>query len=126
MILEHVKFSFLIKEVLKTVEEAITSEEEEQWKKAMDKEMENLRTMGTWVLQGLPDDWKTIGCKWVFIWKKDDAGNIIQYKARLVAQGFSQKPGTDYDNDGTFAPIMQFEKYLLMPLLTNYTSSNSM
>ena len=56
MILEHVKFSFLTEEVLKTVEEAITSEEEEQWKKAMDKEMENLRTMGTWVLQDLPDD----------------------------------------------------------------------
>ena len=109
MILEHVEFSFLTKEGLKMVEEVITSEEGEQWKKAMDEEMENLRTMGTWVLQDLPDDWKTIGCKWVFIQKRDDDGNIIQHKARLVAQGFSQKPGTDYDNDGTFAPVMRFK-----------------
>ena len=33
----------------KTVEEALTSEEGEQWKKAMDEEMEDLRAMGTWV-----------------------------------------------------------------------------
>ena len=39
----------------------------------------------------------------------DEKGNIICYKARLVAQGFSQKPGMDYSNDGTFAPVMQFE-----------------
>ena len=52
---------------------------------------------------------KTIGCKWVFIRKRDNTGNIVQWKVRLVAQGFSQKPGTDYDNDGTFAPVMQFK-----------------
>ena len=38
--------------------------------------------------------------------KRDDARNIMQYKARLIAQGFSQKLGTDYNNNGTFAPIM--------------------
>ena len=52
---------------------------------------------------------KTIGCKWVFIRKRDNTGNIVQWKVRLIAQGFSQKPGTDYDNDGTFAPVMQFK-----------------
>ena len=67
MILEHVEFSFLTKEGPKTVEEVLTSEEGEQWKKAMDKEMENLSAMGTWVLQNLLNDRKTIGCKWVFI-----------------------------------------------------------
>ena len=72
----------------------------------MEEEMENLKKMGTWTLKELPDDQKAIGCKWVFIRKKDEAGNIIQWKARLVARGFSQKPGTNYDNDGTFAPVM--------------------
>ena len=84
----------------------ITSEEGEKWKKAMEEEMENLKKMGTWTLKELLDDQKAIGCKWVFIRKKDETRNIIQWKARLVAQGFSQKPGTDYDNDGTFAPVM--------------------
>ena len=41
--------------------------------------------------------------------KRDKIGNIIQWKPRLVAQGFSQKPGTDYNNDGTFAPVMHFK-----------------
>jgi hypothetical protein len=34
---------------------------------------------------------------------------MIEYKARLVAQGFTQKPGTDFSNMGTFAPVMRFE-----------------
>ena len=41
--------------------------------------------------------------------KKDENGNTIQYKAQLVAQGFFQKPGTDYSNNGTFAPVMWFK-----------------
>ena len=52
---------------------------------------------------------KAIGCKWVFVRKRDDNRDIAQWKARLVAQGFSQKPGNDYENDGTFAPVMRFE-----------------
>ena len=72
----------------------------------MGEEIETLKKMGTWILKDLPDDRKAIGCRWVFVKKRDEAGNIIQWKTRLVAQGFSQKPGTDYDNDGTFAPVM--------------------
>ena len=45
----------------------------------------------------------------MFVRKRDDMGSIIQWRARLVAQGFSQRPGTDYNNDGTFTPVMQFE-----------------
>ena len=44
-----------------------------------------------------------VGSKWVFRAKKDAAGNVIRYKARLVAQGFSQVPGVDYFD--TFAPV---------------------
>ena len=75
----------------------------------MEEEMETLKEMGTWTLVDLPVDRQAIGCKWVFVRKRDDNGDIAQWKARLVAQGFSQKPGTDYENDGTFAPVMRFE-----------------
>ena len=93
----------------KNYEEAITGDEGEQWKAAMDEEIGTLGKMGTWELEDLPLDRKAIGCKWVFAKKRDENGRVIKFKARLVAQGFSQKPGTDYDNDGTFAPVMRFE-----------------
>ena len=44
-----------------------------------------------------------MGSKWVFRVKKNAAGNVVRYKARLVAQGFSQVPGVDYFD--TFAPV---------------------
>ena len=90
-------------------DEAISGIEGHQWKKAMDEEMENLRIMGTWEKGNLPEERKTVGCRWVFLRKRDENGEITKYKARLVAQGFSQKPGTDYSDNGTFAPVMRFE-----------------
>ena len=50
-----------------------------------------------------PPGANVIGSRWVFKAKKDAAGNIAQYKARLVAQGFSQIRGVDYDD--TYAPV---------------------
>ena len=60
-------------------------------------------------MEELPEGREAVECKWVFLRKKDENGNIEAYKAWLVAQGFSQKPGTDYSDTGTFAPMMRFE-----------------
>ena len=104
------EFGFLAEEDCpNTVKKAINSDKGEKWKQAMEEEIETLKKMETWALKELPKDRKTIGCKWVFVRKRDELGNIIQWRARLVAQGFSQKPGTDYNNNGTFAPVMRFK-----------------
>jgi transposase InsO family protein len=92
-----------------TIEDALNGEEADQWKKAIDEELDTLKKMGTWELADLPEGRKPIGCKWVFVKKRDEKGKLIKYKAWLVAQGFSQKPGVDFSNDGTFAPVMRFE-----------------
>ena len=59
-------------------------------------------------MEELPEGREAVGCKWVFLRKKDENGNEA-HKAQLVAQGFSQKPRMDYSDTGTFAPMMCFE-----------------
>ncbi|XP_051132505.1 endo-1,4-beta-xylanase 5-like [Andrographis paniculata] len=51
----------------------------------------------------LPDDAKSIGCKWVFKTKKDSNGNIERHKARLIAKEFTQRKEIDYTE--TFSPV---------------------
>lgn len=50
-----------------------------------------------------PKNQKSVGSKWVFKRKLDDKGQVMRYKARLVAQGFTQKYGINYDE--VFAPV---------------------
>ena len=73
------------------------------WEKAIEEELETLQKAGTWELTEARPEANIIGSKWVFCAKKDAAGNVIHYKARLVAQGFSQVPGVDYFD--TFTPV---------------------
>ncbi|KAD2805852.1 hypothetical protein E3N88_39229 [Mikania micrantha] len=47
---------------------------------------------------------KPVGYKWVFVRKQNENNEVIRYKARLVAQGFSQRPGIDYDE--IYSPVM--------------------
>ena len=96
-----------IDHVPKTLKEAKASPEWPEWEKGVQAEMDILNKMGTWKLEELPKDRETVGCKWVFLKKTDQQGNITRYKARLVAQGFSQIPGMDFFE--TFAPVVRMD-----------------
>jgi hypothetical protein len=73
------------------------------WEKAIKEELAALHCAGTWKLVDAPKGANVVGSKWVFRAKKDSAGNMVRYKARLVAQGFSQIPSINYFD--TFAPV---------------------
>ena len=60
-----------------------------------------------WELVELPDGRKPVGSRWVFKVKRNEHGEVERYKARLVAQGFTQVKGADYDE--TFSPVARLE-----------------
>ena len=59
-----------------------------------------------------PRNTNVVNCKWVFKIKKNAAGEIDKYKARLVARGFTQQYGVDYDE--TYAPIARLASLRLI------------
>jgi hypothetical protein len=87
----------------KTMEEALRSPYRDHWIGAMKKEFESLKATGTWRLVQLPKGAHPVGGKWVFKTKRNEKGEIIEFRARWVAKGYSQKPGVDYLE--TYAPV---------------------
>ena len=90
-----------------TGKEALSSPEKREWMKAMESEINSLNTNKVWDLAELLYGRKGIGSEWVLKRKYDSGGNMKQHKARLIAQGFLQKYGVDYDE--TFCPVVRFE-----------------
>lgn len=76
------------------------------WLGAMQEELDTFAQRGVWSLVKKPEKARILGSRWVFTVKKDDQNQIVRYKARLVAQGFRQLKGMDYDL--TFSPVINF------------------
>jgi len=87
----------------RTVKTALAGEDAEKWRIALEEEYQSLMDNKTWELTSLPHGRKAVSCKWVFRVKRTATGEVDRYKARLVARGFTQEHGIDYDE--TFAPV---------------------
>ncbi|GJR00146.1 putative ribonuclease H-like domain-containing protein [Tanacetum coccineum] len=77
------------------------------WIEAMQEELIQFKLQKVWTLVDLPNRKRAIGTKWVFRNKKDEMEIVIRNKARLVAQGYTQEEGIDYDE--VVAPIARIE-----------------
>ncbi|CAI7772286.1 unnamed protein product [Closterium sp. NIES-53] len=87
----------------KTLSEALSGPDAEKWKQSVKEEYDSLLENETWELYELPPRKKAISSKLIFRHKYGPDGELTRYKSRLVAKGFQQKKGKDFDE--IFAPM---------------------
>jgi hypothetical protein len=92
------------------------AEKHAAWRAAVQSEMDVVETNRTWELADLPHGHRAITLKWVFKLKRDEAGAIVKHKARLVAHGFLQQEGIDFND--AFAPVARMESVRLLLALS--------
>ena len=84
------------------------------WQDAINAKLKSLEGARTWNLVEHQNGVNVIGCKWVFKIKRNANGEIEKYKAQLVAKGYLQIQGVDYDE--TYAPVARLAS--LRPAMT--------
>ncbi|GKF53298.1 retrovirus-related pol polyprotein from transposon TNT 1-94 [Tanacetum coccineum] len=85
---------------------------DENWVMSMQEELNQFKTNDVWELVPNPMDMSIIGTKWVYRNKLDENSVVTRNKARLVAQGYNQQEGIDYDE--TYALVARLESIRIL------------
>jgi hypothetical protein len=101
-----------------TYKEAVEGPESEKWLEAIKPEIRSMYDNQVWTLVDIPSDHKTVENKWIFKKKNDADGNVTAYKSRLIAKGFQQIQGVDYDE--TFSPIAMLKSIRVLLAIDAY------
>lgn len=96
----------------RTIKEAFAREDGDKWREAVNEELAALATKGVYEVANLPPDRSALTAKMVLKVKRDQYGNVEKYKARLVARGFQQEEGIDFDE--VFAPTAQSTSFRVL------------
>ncbi|GJZ44537.1 putative ribonuclease H-like domain-containing protein [Tanacetum coccineum] len=92
--------------------------DDESWVEAMQEELLQFKLLNYLTLVDLPHGKKVIGTKWVFRNKRDQRCIVVRNKASLVAQGYSQEEGVDYDE--VFALVARIKAIRLFLAFTSF------
>ena len=89
-----------------SLRDALAGPERDSWHAAVLEELAAIKDAKTWTLvDRTPNIRNVVGCRFVLQKKRGADGRVTQFKARLIAQGFSQREGIDYSE--TFAPVVK-------------------
>src|ERR1700733_16293067 len=97
------EMAMVVSEDEPTLTEALNGNKHSEWSDAVDAELSQMEKVNTWIPVIPPPDTNVIPSCYVFRHKRDAAGNVACYKARLVVKGFRQQFGVNYVK--TFAPM---------------------
>ena len=100
---------------LKKVDEAL---QDANWINSMHEELHQFLWNDVWELVPRLNGVNVIGTKWIFKNKPDEHGTVIRNKSRLVAQGYTQVEGIDFDE--TFAPVARLESIRILLAIASH------
>ena len=84
----------------------------------MNLEIESIYSNQVWELVDLPEGVKPIGCKWIYKKKRGTYGRVKTFKIRLVAKGYTQKEGIDYEE--TFSLVAMLKSICIFLSIAAY------
>jgi hypothetical protein len=94
------------------------AEQDECWLQAMREEISSILDNKTWSPEDLPRGHKAIGLKWVYKLKRKEEGEVVKHKARLVANGYVQRQGVDFEE--VFTPVARLESVRMLLAITRH------
>jgi hypothetical protein len=88
----------------------------DKWKVAIETEIASLNKRKVFLaVMPTPPSIFPVGYKWVFVHKRNENNEVVRYKARLVAQGFTQRHGVNFNE--TYSPVMSGITFQYLKLL---------
>ena len=101
----------------RTIRDALDAPDANEWRATMDIEIENIRRLNVVKTVPCPLDTNIITLRWVFH-RNVENGALVRHKARLVARGFTQISGVDYNEARLYAPVIRLESFRVLLSIT--------
>jgi len=108
--------SFSVFSLFSQMDDPLNFQEEvkdEVWPQAMDDEIRCIENNQTWKLVDVPEDKDVISVKWIYKTKQNAEGNVHKHKVNLVARGFTQQHGIDFNETFSLAACMEIVRTML-------------